>query len=258
MEVLKNPGKAKFMAMVSDCEKEIKLCSPYVKETIIREIIKQKKVNVKLCLITAIVTGNFVASSSDLAALKILKEHNTEIYNHQSLHAKIYIFDDKHLIVTSGNLTEGGLFNNYEYGLLSSDRKLVDTVTRDYKQLLNNPLTGVINETQLNALEDKIKNIKHRPTFDNEDYLLDNKDVEKIIESLNHSWKKDILEIIHKMEQQYFTLKDLYNYETQLSYKHPKNKHIKDKVRQQLQYLRDDGLIKFLMQPGTYKILWSI
>ena len=41
-----------------------------------------------------------------------------------------------------------------------------------------------------------------------------------------------------------------------LKEKHPSNQHIPDKIRQQLQQLRDLGLIEFLGN-GRYKKLWK-
>jgi type II restriction enzyme len=41
-----------------------------------------------------------------------------------------------------------------------------------------------------------------------------------------------------------------------LSGKHPDNRNIKDKIRQQLQYLRDLGLIEF-KERGVYRKLWK-
>lgn len=46
----------------------------------------------------------------------------------------------------------------------------------------------------------------------------------------------------------------MYAFENQLSIKHPNNKHIKDKIRQQLQTLRDTGFIEFV-KPGFYKYI---
>lgn len=43
-----------------------------------------------------------------------------------------------------------------------------------------------------------------------------------------------------------FQLEDIYKFESFLSYKYPKNNNIKAKIRQQLQFLRDKGYIKFL------------
>lgn len=47
------------------------------------------------------------------------------------LHSKVYVADDQEAIVTSGNLTAGGLRLNYEYGLLMVDPVLAAAVRRD-------------------------------------------------------------------------------------------------------------------------------
>lgn len=47
------------------------------------------------------------------------------------LHSKVYIADDQQAIVTSGNLTTGGLRLNYEYGFHLSDPASVKKVHQD-------------------------------------------------------------------------------------------------------------------------------
>lgn len=47
------------------------------------------------------------------------------------LHSKVYVADDQQAIVTSGNLTAGGLRLNYEYGLHLLDARLAEEVRRD-------------------------------------------------------------------------------------------------------------------------------
>jgi type II restriction enzyme len=49
-----------------------------------------------------------------------------------------------------------------------------------------------------------------------------------------------------------FTLKEIYAFEHSLKKKYPNNNFIKDKIRQQLQFLRDKGIIEF-KNSGTYK-----
>ncbi|MBQ6904500.1 MAG: restriction endonuclease, partial [Spirochaetia bacterium] len=52
--------------------------------------------------------------------------------------------------------------------------------------------------------------------------------------------------------EQNFTLKQVYAFEDELKLKHPENNFVKDKIRQQLQYLRDKGFIEFI-SPGNYR-----
>ena len=49
-----------------------------------------------------------------------------------------------------------------------------------------------------------------------------------------------------------FKLEDVYAFENTLKIKYPNNNYIKDKIRQQLQILRDKGVIEFVSR-GIYK-----
>ena len=50
-----------------------------------------------------------------------------------------------------------------------------------------------------------------------------------------------------------FTLEDMYYFENFLSKKYTENNYIKNKIRQQLQFLRDKGYIKFISR-GVYRL----
>ena len=65
-------------------------------------------------------------------------------------------------------------------------------------------------------------------------------------------WLADVLKCVEEQFQT-FTLQDLYlNSEEELQRKHPENKNVRPKIRQQLQYLRDLGLVEFV-RPGVYE-----
>ncbi len=68
----------------------------------------------------------------------------------------------------------------------------------------------------------------------------------------SRGWILDILNCIEKIPSKDFTLSDIYNFENELKLKYPNNNFIKDKIRQQLQLLRDKGIIEFNGR-GTYK-----
>lgn len=65
-------------------------------------------------------------------------------------------------------------------------------------------------------------------------------------------WLFDVLQCVNQITSDEFTLTDIYKFEPLLASKHPQNNHIKDKIRQQLQYLRDKGFIEFT-QRGKYR-----
>lgn len=64
-------------------------------------------------------------------------------------------------------------------------------------------------------------------------------------------WLLDIMVCIEKIGHKNFSLNEMYAFESELSKKHPENRHIKDKIRQQLQFLRDKGYLNFI-ERGVY------
>lgn len=67
-------------------------------------------------------------------------------------------------------------------------------------------------------------------------------------------WTSDVLACVRRLGREEFTLRDIYAFEAELRELHPKNKHIRPKIRQQLQVLRDEGILDFL-GGGNYRIL---
>jgi type II restriction enzyme len=61
----------------------------------------------------------------------------------------------------------------------------------------------------------------------------------------DRSWAATILNLLGRLPTDVFALADLYAFEGELEGSFPHNKHIKAKIRQQLQVLRDFGLITF-------------
>ena len=68
-------------------------------------------------------------------------------------------------------------------------------------------------------------------------------------------WLFDILNSINKIPENEFTIEQMYSFEKELKSKHPQNQHIKEKIRQQLQVLRDKSIIKFRGR-GLYEKLF--
>jgi len=66
-------------------------------------------------------------------------------------------------------------------------------------------------------------------------------------------WVLDIMNCIDSLDKKEFSLQDIYNFEPDLQIIHPENKHIKPKIRQQLQVLRDKGYLEFI-EAGKYRL----
>lgn len=76
----------------------------------------------------------------------------------------------------------------------------------------------------------------------------------KEIATAQRGWTLDVLNIVRRIGKREFALGEVYQYTHELRQLHPSNKHIRDKVRQQLQQLRDLGLLEFL-GAGAYRVL---
>ena len=86
---------------------------------------------------------------------------------------------------------------------------------------------------------------------------VENVNLLKTMNMNKRAWTIDIMFCIEKIGLRHFTLSDIYNFESYLQDRHPNNKHVRDKIRQQIQILRDHGYIEFLGK-GHYKLLPSI
>jgi type II restriction enzyme len=107
-------------------------------------------------------------------------------------------------------------------------------------------LTDVAREGQINVYSDG----EFRPT----------NEVRKQFAKLQHlsglplsqrTWAASILAIIDRLPQM-FELSDVYAFESELAHRFPRNQHVRPKIRQQLQFLRDAGIIRFLGR-GIYE-----
>lgn len=65
-------------------------------------------------------------------------------------------------------------------------------------------------------------------------------------------WTLDVLKCVDRINSNDFTLNEVYQFEAELKAKHPENNFVKDKIRQQLQVLRDMNIIEFVSR-GHYR-----
>ena len=68
----------------------------------------------------------------------------------------------------------------------------------------------------------------------------------------SRGWLLDVLKCVDRIPTNSFTLKQIYAFADELQAKHPGNNFVKDKIRQQLQLLRDKGFIEFTTR-GEYR-----
>jgi type II restriction enzyme len=67
-------------------------------------------------------------------------------------------------------------------------------------------------------------------------------------------WTLDVLNIVRRLGKSEFTNEDVYAWERELEALHPGNRHVRDKIRQQLQVLRDTGFL-IHVGSGSWRVL---
>lgn len=117
--------------------KEIIISSPYISdagaEFLLNNISKKFKTKGILTFFTDLSPKNIYQGSTDIDSFKLLFNsiNFIRIYHIPKLHSKVYICDAKKAIVTSGNFTAGGLYNNFEYGIFTNDSETVSSIRSD-------------------------------------------------------------------------------------------------------------------------------
>ncbi len=262
MKIIKTPWKNDFLRLVSNSKSSIKITSPFIKENVCDEMLLVKKESSKLEIITSFKIANIHTGSLDINALQKIINNKGLVRNFSRLHSKIYLFDNKEVIISSGNLTNGGLLNNYEYGIYSDDKKFVSKVIEDFESLLNNSDVGEIKLSHIKEVKGilskipKSEGIKY-PKINISEEKTDIIDLPKnSIDLTLKGWKLEVFNCVNSLNKEFFSLADVYKYESILLKKYPTNTRVLPKIRQQLQNLRDIGLIEFLGN-GQYRKLWK-
>ncbi len=68
----------------------------------------------------------------------------------------------------------------------------------------------------------------------------------------SRGWLLDVLRCVERIPADNFCLDEVYAFADELQKKHPDNNFVQDKIRQQLQYLRDKGFLQFVSR-GKYR-----
>jgi phosphatidylserine/phosphatidylglycerophosphate/cardiolipin synthase-like enzyme len=266
-KVIKSPWRDKFFDEVKRARESIQVCSPFVKQKPIEEIYKTKSDSTSFELITKFNIHNFYKNSSDLEAMKFVLDSQDSLFNYQNLHAKIYLFDQKSAIVTSANLTSGGLVNNYEYGVKIDSSSTMKEVVGDFDKMKSSDLSGEINTSILDDINEILDDTPERSELDLPKFdwgKFEEEEIEEdemylggteLIRKKLSGWTEQVFMKLEKIDKFIFTTEDIYSFREELQKEYPNNQNIEAKIRQQLQVLRDLGLLQFL-ERGKYKKLW--
>jgi hypothetical protein len=125
--------------------RSLRIVSPFVKDQVLRTIGRHFPLT-HLELITRFNLADFASGVSSLEALQFAVHEGSTIYGIQNLHSKIYLFDRRGAIITSANLTQGGMVNNFECGIYITDGNIIDQLHHyvdELKSISVKPLTSI-------------------------------------------------------------------------------------------------------------------
>lgn len=264
MKTISSPWKDTFLDLVATSKHSIQITSPFVKDNICRELLSVKQKEAKIELITSFKLMSIYSGSLDVSGLERILNHNGVVKNYSKLHSKIFLFDGERAVITSANLTNGGLTDNFEYGIYTAGIDIVSQISKDYNLLTQSKDIGTIKLQNISAAKAIIEKIPASkapilPKLDLNSPEEQNEIIEipsDILHSSLNGWILEVFKCVSSIHSQTFTLEDMNKFIPQLRNKYPNNKHIPAKIRQQLQELRDLGLINFLGN-GRYKKLWK-
>lgn len=123
--------------LFASARRELLVCSPYITEdgtSFVEECSHPKLRNDGRCtVVTNLAPVNIVQGATDPHALQHLSRSlsRVTVCHLPRLHAKVYVADTASAIVTSANLTFGGVRANYEYGIHITDRQTVAQIRSD-------------------------------------------------------------------------------------------------------------------------------
>lgn len=133
-----------FSRLLQTAKSSLVICSPFVAHEGTRFLAENTSKSFhtrgQITFLTNLSIANVCQLATDPRALTALIAviPSTALIHLPGLHAKVYVADDERAIVTSANLTAGGLYRNLEYGIEIDDASVVRGIKTDliaYAQL---------------------------------------------------------------------------------------------------------------------------
>ncbi len=135
-----SPWKNEFVDIVQKTEKRLLISSPFINdggaETLSNAVAEK---DLDLTLLTSLTVKNIQQNVTNPQSLLNLYDtfRNVSLSSLGRLHAKAYIIDEDIAVITSANLTGGGLMNNFEYGVMIRNKAVVKVIKNDIQKYFN-------------------------------------------------------------------------------------------------------------------------
>lgn len=137
-QLVRSPWDQTFRDLVHAARRDVLILSPYITrrplEMLQSALVRQKlEAAVAVRLVTDLSVSALARRALDTGALldTLSRLPRTSLTHLPGLHAKVYVADETRAVVTSANLTDGGLFFNYEFGVRLDEQATVRAVRKD-------------------------------------------------------------------------------------------------------------------------------
>jgi hypothetical protein len=264
--IVTSPSDTWLREAVADCTKSFSVSSPYI-GSYLANLAKRLDRRVQLTVLTRTLLAEFAARSSDLDAVIKLAERAGGVLSLSSLHAKTYIVDERCALITSANATYSGMHRNWECGYQLIDKSKVRTLRgmllRGFGSTPPPQLWTVHDLIELRQPVEKLRAALPRPAVRPSADVeaprrvqLQRKEYSRLVHSFS-GWLELTLEGIGRIQTKTFSMDEVFAACAPLAReRYPENRHVREKLRQQMQRLRDLGLILFVGR-GRYERLAS-
>jgi DpnI-like restriction endonuclease/phospholipase D-like protein len=254
--IVVSPTDSWLKIALDNCSSSLAVSSPYIGKYLC-DAVSQLGPKVAVRLLTRTLLGDFASNASDLNALCALAERSGGIFSLSSLHAKVYVVDKKSALITSANATFSGMYRNRECGVEIKNRAVINTLhgliesgfgssprpqlwSRDDLEELRKPVEA------LRAALSRVTTLREAAIEAPPRVRLQRRQLTRLVESFS-GWLQLTMEGISRIPSDTFTMNEVFAACAPLAaFRFPENRHVREKLRQQMQRLRDLGLVLFL------------
>ncbi|MCL4741215.1 MAG: phospholipase D family protein [Phycisphaerales bacterium] len=140
VSLLRDEWRSVFDRLVSSATSRLTICSPFFSEEGARAVEASRRGKARLddesLVLTDLSPRSVCTGATDPMAVRRVARclPGSRLVHLPRLHAKVYIADQREAVVTSANLTAGGLRINSEYGVLLGDESLIRAIDRDVRE----------------------------------------------------------------------------------------------------------------------------
>ena len=165
MQSIKYPWVDTFDQFAGSIREAAIIAAPFITREPVERLVaklRARRRSVQISLLTNLAPNSLIDGSLDGRAITWLCERapGTTVRHLRYLHAKAYVADEHMAIVTSANLTTGGLYRNLELGVAITASEAVKDIAADLREYGN--LGVLVEPDDLVALGDMAQRARER------------------------------------------------------------------------------------------------